>query len=821
VETLIQDLRFAARTLRRSPGFAVSATLTLALGIGANAAIFAIVDGVLFRPLPFPEPNRLVMVWQDHRKLHGPDREWTSPPNFLDWRDESTSFAAMAAVTGWSPTMAGAETSETLAGLAASYDVFRVLGVEPTLGRGFSPEEDLPGAEPVVVVSHELWQSHFGGDPEIVGRMLTLDGRPYTVIGVLPAGAGFVSLDGISATPQAWTPLQPDPDSCGRGCLTLRVLARLAPGVSLESAQTEMAGIAARLQEHAENHGVSATVVSLRDQVVGRIRPALLMLLVAVGFVLLLACANVANLLLARGAERQGEIAIRAMLGAGRPRLVRQLVTESVLLAILGGAAGILLAFWSVDFLIASVPHGMDVPRLDQVRIDGRVLAFTVGVTVVTGMVFGLIPAAHAIRPSLERTFRSGAAPSAPTTADRAFASTWPRQRMRSGRTRASVVVGEVAVAIVLLVGAGLLTKSFVRLIHVDRGFDDRNVLTMSLSLPMAHYPDPEDVRAAYGKILDVTARHGKVKVAAIGSAIPMGGTDADIDFVIPGRPKPHPGDPRQVAWYRIISPGYLQALGIPLHLGREFTYYDGEGAPLVGIVNELLARRYWGGSDPIGQSLLLGDREVKIVGVAGDVRNWGLEQEARPAIYLPHAQFPARTMSLVIRTRTDPNLLTPEIRRDLHDLDAGLAPGRVATLESIVTNSVGPHRLTTLLLSIFSAAALSLAAIGLYGVLSYTVTRRRHEIGVRIALGASAARVRARVVGQAFVLTATGAAIGLIVSWALSRFVSSLLYGVTPRDPLVFASVPLLLSIVALLASYIPARQATRVNPATVLRAE
>jgi predicted permease len=564
-----------------------------------------------------------------------------------------------------------------------------------------------------------------------------------------------------------------------------------------------MAGIAARLQEHAENHGVSATVVSLRDQVVGRIRPALLMLLVAVGFVLLLACANVANLLLARGAVRQGEIAIRAMLGAGRPRLVRQLVTESVLLAILGGAAGILLAFWSVDFLIASVPHGMDVPRLDQVRIDGRVLAFTVGVTVLTGIVFGLIPAAHAIRPSLERTFRSGAAPSAPTTADRAFASTWPRQRMRSGRTRASVVVGEVAVAMVLLVGAGLLTKSFVRLIHVDRGFDDRNVLTMSLSLPLAHYPDPEDVRAAYG------------------SAIPMGGTDADIDFVIPGRPKPYPGDPRQVAWYRIISPGYFQALGIPLHLGREFTYYDGEGAPLVGIVNELLARRYWGGSDPIGQSLLLGDREVKIVGVAGDVRNWGLEQEARPAIYLPHAQFPARTMSLVIRTRTDPNLLTPEIRRDLHDLDAGLAPGRVATLESIVTNSVGPHRLTTLLLSIFSAAALSLAAIGLYGVLSYTVTRRRHEIGVRIALGASAARVRARVVGQAFVLTATGAASGLMVSWALSRFVSSLLYGVTPRDPLVFASVPLLLSIVALLASYIPARQATQVNPATVLRAE
>ena len=803
METLVSDVRYGFRLLLQKPGAAAIAILTLAIGIGATTAIFSVINGVLLRPLPYNAPDELVMVWQDHTRVDGPATEWVSPDNFFDWREQNQVFDGMFALGGWRPTLSGVDEPEHLNGARASHDVFSILDVEPMLGRGFTAEEDRGGEDLVVVLAHSLWQRRFGGSRDVLGTVVTLDGKPATVVGVMPPDLDFP----IIRKPEIFAPLQIDrSNSCGRGCVTLRVVARLEDGSTFERARSNMDAIAGRLEREypEDNVGVGVTLVPLHEQIVGPMRAALLVLLGAVGLVLLIACANVANLMLARAAEREREVATRIAMGASRARLFRQFLTESLLLAMLGSFAGLVLALWGVDLLLSLIPES--VPRFSEVSVDGRALAFTWIVAAATGLAFGLVPAVRASKPNLQVSLKEGVR-----------GSSGGSTRFRSG-----LVVVEAALAIALLVGAGLLMRSFQSLMRVDPGFDATNLLTVQLNLAGPAYETRES-RVAFVERLTsrVNALPG-VEGAGVIYVLPMGGDNADTGFLIEGREQPRPGQ-TPVAWYRPVSPEYLTAIKMRLVRGRWFRDTDAADTPQVVLINETAARRYWPDEDedPLLSTVRLAGASRRVIGVIADTKHFGLDQAARPAMYFPYAQLPTRSMSLVVRSGDAPENLVPAVRSAVWELDPGLALSKVATMEAVISDTVAEPRVVTMLLALFAASALVLAAIGFYGVMSYTVRQRAREIGIRMALGARSGDVLRQTVGRGLLLTGVGAAAGLLGAFFLTRFMESLLFDVTRTDPLTFVAGLIVLEVVAVLACYIPARRAANVDPVVALRHE
>jgi putative ABC transport system permease protein len=803
METLIQDFRYALRILFKNPGFTAVALMALTLGIGANTAIFSVVNSVLLRPLPFKDPQRLVMVWEDYRQRGGPEHEWFSPPDFKDLRDQTQSFEHVTTLLGWLPTLTGQAEPEDVNGAAVSYDTFAMLGVEPVLGRTFSADEDRPGAERVAIISHRLWQRRFAGDPNIIGKSVALSGDSFTVIGVMPRKFSFPILPDTDI----WRTSDPVIASltCGRGCIVLRVMAKLNRGVTLESARAEMAAFSNQISEHYPdtNKGVAATLVPLHEQLVGDIKPAMLVLLGAVGLVLLIACANVANLLLARAATREKEVAIRAALGASRQRLIRQHLTESIVLSVIGGAAGLLVAFWLVDLLVSFAPKGT--PRLDEITINPGVLAFTFATSVLTGIAFGLAPAILSSRTNLTRALKEGGRDTGATS---------------RARVRGVLVISEVALALTLMIGAGLLIKSFLNLERVNPGFNPRGTLRVDVGLPRTRYADRNQRAAFYKQLTERVAALPGVQSTGAVSSLPLAGGGTDSGFEIEGRPPAEPGHP-QVAWYSSVTPDYFRAMGIRLLRGREFTDADDSTSPKAVVISETMANRYFPDEDPIGKRLLFGDDARQIVGVMADVKFFGLKLDARPTMYFPEAQSPAGRMSLIVRTELDPLSLTKAVREQVAELDRDLAISSVMTMDELVASSLADSKFTLLLLGAFAAVAMALSAIGVYGVVSYSVTQRSHEIGVRMALGAQIGDVLKLIVKQGMALVIGGVAVGLIAAFALSRVMESLLFGVSTTDVVTFVATPSILVGVALGACFVPARRATQVDPMDALRCE
>jgi putative ABC transport system permease protein len=802
MQSLWHDLRFAARMLWKRPGFTAVAAGALALGIGANTAIFSVVNAVLLRPLPYPEPEQLVQLWEARPRQNMPRIE-VSPNEFLAWAEQGQSFRQLAAADLVNFNLTGRGEPERLPTARVTAGYFPLFGVAPALGRHFLPEEDQPGRNNVVVLSHFLWQTRFGSDPGIVNQTVSLDGVPCTVVGVMPPGFRLPQ-DARLARPIAFGP----DDRTRAGNHFLNVYARLKPGVTLRDAEVEMATVAARLEQEfaATNAGHQVALTSLREQLVGDVRPALLVLLGAVGLVLLIACANLANLLLARAEARRKEVAVRAALGASRWRIVRQLLAESVLLAAAGGAAGLLLAVWGVDLLVSLDPAG--VRRVGEVQLDAVVLAFTFGLSLVTGLLFGLAPALQASKPDFVETLKEGGR-----------AGVGGR---RGGRLRAALVVSEVALTLVLLVGAGLLVKSFARLLDVDPGLDPRGVLTLDVSLPTAKYAEPQRVAAFYQQLLAEVAALPGVEAAGAVSVLPLSGDDNSNFVHIEGRAPLAQGQALR-AGRRNVTPEYFRAFRIPLKSGRLIAPADDAQAMRVAVINEAMAARFFEGEDPVGKRLRTGEGNpwITVVGVVGDVRHRGLDIETRPEMFFPHAQAPSRQMSLAVRTAGDPLALVGAVRERVRAVDDEQPIGNVKTMEAWLAESVASRRFSVLLLGAFALAAAVLAALGIYGVVSYGVARRTHELGLRIALGASRADVLRLVIRQGMRATLVGAGVGLAAALALTRLMAGLLYGVSATDPAVFAAVTLLLTGVALFACYVPARRATKVDPMEALRHE
>lgn len=804
-ETTWQDVRYGLRMLRKHPLFSLMAVLTLALGIGANAAIFSIVNGVLLRPLPYPEPDQLDTVFQQNSPTN---RFGISVADFLGMEKEYARIGSVAAVSQRAVTFTGGEHPEQIRATFTTASYFKTLGVNPARGRAFLTGEDRPEKEPVVVISHGFWQRHLAGNPEIVGRRLTLDGVGYTVIGIMPQG--FVAPSRTS--PDLWPILQlKTPER--RGPFMLGVIARRNTGVSEQQGREELQRIARGVYTEWDHtfSDANATYASmpLKQAIVGDIGTTLLVLLGAVGCVLLLASVNVANLLLARASTRQQEIAIRAALGAGRLRLVRQLFTESLLLAILGGAAGLLLAVWGVDMLLALSPD--TIPRMNQVKMDAFVLGFAALGTVLSCLVFGLVPALYNVNPDLGEPLKGGGRGSAEV----------PGRR----RLRDLLVVAEFALALPLLVGAGLMINSFMKLQQVKPGFDPDHLLTVQLPLPAQKYPEEEQAANFHKEMLRKVQALPGIKSATITTDLPLEGGHTN-DFELEIRPTP-PGQSAEVAEYTAVSPEYFRTLGIPLLKGRSFSEQDSEEAPPVMVISETTARRYFPGEDPIGMRLKTGGCTecdwTTIVGVVGDVKTSGIDAEIDPAMYAPITQDPSniRAMTLVLRTEVDPASFVPAVRREVNSIDPDLALADIRTMEQLMSGSLGRSRYRGVLLGIFAIVALTLAAVGIYGVIAYAVSQRTREIGIRIALGAQKRDIFRMVVGRGLILSLIGVIIGVAASLMLTRYLASLLYGVSSTDPTTIASVVLLLITVALLACSIPAQRATRVDPMNALRHE
>jgi putative ABC transport system permease protein len=805
---LWQDARYAVRMLRKNPAFALVAVVALALGIGANTSIFSVVNTVLLRPLPYKEADRLVVVWEDRTK-QGYPRDTPAAGNFTAWREQNRVFEGMAAVANVSINLTGAGEPERLEGRRVSAELFPLLGVEPQLGRAFTPEEDQPGSNTVVLLSHGLWQRRFGGDPSIVGRQLTLGGYAFTVVGVMPAHFQFPAREDELWIPIAFTPQE----AANRSRHFLQVVARLKDGVTLEQAQAEMSAIAARMEQQYPdtNTHLGATVVPLHEQLVGDIRPALLVLLGAVGFVLLVACANVANLLLARAAARQKEIALRVALGASRLRLVRQFLTESVMLSLVGGGVGLLLSLWGVTVLKAFIPESIAQAR--EIAVDARVLGFTLLVSLLTGFVFGLAPAAQASRFNLNETLKEGGRDSS--------------TGRRGNRLRSLLVVAEVAISLVLLVGAGLLINSFLRLRGVDPGFRADNLLTMAVQLPQSKYPDGARRSAFYDEVLRRVESLPGVQSATVTNWIPLVRQGDSMGVSVEGTPDPAPGQGNRPAIVvRVVSPRYFETLGIQLLQGRPFdARTDRADTPNVVVISEAAARKFWPNQSPLGKRLTVGSPSnpedwMEVVGVARDVRQFGLDAEPKPQMYLSYAQadfFAPR--HLVVRTEGEPLNLAGTVRQTVWGIDRDQPVAQVRPMEDVLSDSIARQRFSMLLLGIFAGVALILAAVGIYGVMSYTVAQRTHEIGIRLALGAQKRDVLRLAVGQGLRLVLVGVAIGLVAAVALTRLMSSLLFGVSATDPLTLAAISALLVAVAALASYVPARRATKVDPMIALR--
>jgi putative ABC transport system permease protein len=806
MDSLIQDIRFGLRRLARRPALTSVVVIALALGIGANTAIFSVVNALLLNPLPYPEPDRLAMVWMNNTRMKI-DQDIHSFPNFRDYKEQNQSFERLAVYSPRSANLTGDGEPVRVVGVAATSELLPMLGVQPHLGRTFTAEEDQQGAGGVVLLGYGLWRGRFGADPEILGKSVALNGTPRTVIGVMPAGFNFPTKE-----TEYWIPLAaPQELAEARSAFWLYMAGRLKPGVSVERAQADMSAIAGRLAAQFPEalEGYGANVVGLHDQMVGKIRPALLVLTGAVAFVLLIACANVANLLLVSAAAREREIAIRTALGAGRWRLVRQLLTESVVLFLAGGMAGVLVAYWGLGVLLALSPP--DLPRLDDVKIDARVLAFTLCVSFVTGVLAGLVPALQSSVRELSDSLKEGGR-----------GATFGRV---SGRLRDLLVVSEVALALVLLVGAGLMIASFVELKRVDLGFDPDRLLTMQLQLPGAKYPEPPQVAAFSDDLLGRAASApGARSVGAITDLF-LSTTPNSTIFSIEGRPDPLPTERVEVP-VDSISPNFFEVVRTPLLRGRSFTDADRDGTTPVVIINETMAKRFWPGEDPVGKRMRygIGDSDIPwmtIVGVVGDMRRTGFDESVRCETFLPLAQNPARRLTIVARAEGEPASLAGVLRDQVRAVDPDQPVFAVKTVDELLGDMASQRRLTMLLFGVFAGLALLLAAVGIYGVMSYAVTQRTHEIGVRMALGAQVGDVLRLVVGKGMALALAGIAAGLAAAFALSRVMASLLYGVSATDPLTFGGVALLLGLVALLASYLPARRAARVDAMIALRYE
>ncbi|MEK6408191.1 MAG: ABC transporter permease [Acidobacteriota bacterium] len=813
METLFQDLRYGFRMLIKHPGFTAIAVIALALGIGANTAIFSVVNAVLLRPLPFAEPERLVNVFESYPQ-RGIYQGAVSYPNFADWRDQNQVFERMSSYHQSDFILTGVDEPARLEGAVVNADLFPLLGVTPSLGRSFLPEEDKPGdSGRVVILSYRLWKTRFSSNQDIVGKALLLGGKNYTVIGVMPEGFQFpIQNESV----ELWATVAVDSDgeepmTSQRGAHYMEVIARLKPNVSRARAQSEMDVIAARLEQQYpdSNSHRGISVIPALETLVGDIRPALLILLGAVGCVLLIACANVANLLLARATIRHKEMAIRAALGATRARVVRQLLTESVLLSLAGGALGLLVALWSTQLLVAL--SGDDVPRAAQIGLDGRVLGFTLLVSLLTGLVFGLFPALHSSKTDLTESLKEGGRGST--------------DGARRNRMRGALVVAEVAIAVVLLVGAGLLIQSLRRLQQVNPGFDPHNVLTLSLGLPEVKYSSQRQIDF-YRQVLSRIESLPGVRSASAVLPLPLGSDRLRLSFETEGRPMARGDLP--ASEYRATGLNYFRTMGIPLLAGRDFTERDDKKSTPVIIVNEAFAQKFFPGEDPIGKHIKPGisTDETKpvwreIVGVVGSVKHLSLGVPPDPEYYAPHAQLPFDSMTIVAKTDGDPRSLIAAVQSEVRTLDRDLPVYNIKTLEEYVAASVAQPRFNTTLLAIFAALALILTAVGLYGVMSYSVTQRSHEIGIRMALGARQQDVLKMVVRQGMMLTGIGLGAGLVGAYFLTRLMATLLYGVSATDPITYAAIAVLLAGVALGACLVPARRATKVDPMIALRYE
>ena len=809
METLLQNLRYTMRALRKSPGFTAVAVITLALGIGANTAIFSVVNAVLLRPLPYKDDSQLVVILNKGRNP-------VAPANFIDWRRQSQSFSQMGAAEYWTPNLTGTDNPEKLWALHVTPDIFPMLGVQPLLGRMFLPEEQEAGKEHEVVLSYSLWQSHFAGNPEIIGRSVALSGETYTVVGVMPRDFKFAPFWATKA--QLWAPLALGPRLTDRGGSSLRVFARLKPGVTLEQAQAEMAGITGRLEREFPGTNQDMQVVSLREKVVGNIRPALLVLLGAVAFVLLIACANVSHMLLARAAARREEIALRTALGAGRWDVFRQLLTESLTLALMGGSAGLLLAVWGVRVLLAISPAA--IPRVETVGVDGLVLLFALAISLLTGLAFGMAPAWRATAVNLSDALKEGKRGSS--------------EGLRRNRLRGLLVGSEFALAVVLLAGAGLMVRTFLALQNVDAGFDPHGVLSMVVGVAGTEQASGGHTGNFYQEVLrKVGAVPGVQSVSGI-NHLPLAGDEWGFRFHIEGRP-PEPPGKDLVATYRAVFPGYFRTMRIPILRGRDVTDADNLRAPGVVVINDYLARRYWPGEDAIGKRITFDDPAknpswLTVVGVTKNTAQSNWTSPPEEEVFLPYLQNrdyldaptpPFAYLTLVVRTDLDPAALAPAIRGAIHSLDANTPLSEIQTMDHVVAEANGQSRFYLILLGVFAAVALVLAGVGIYGVMSYSVSRRTHEIGVRMALGAQGRDVLRLVVFQGIVQALAGVAVGLAGALALSQLMAGLLYGTRPTDPATFAAVVLVLSAVAVAASYIPARRAAKVDPMVALRYE
>ena len=807
LETLVQDVRYALRMLRKSPGFTAAAVLTLALGIGANTAIFSAIDAVLLRPLPYRQPSRLVTVSESDRANDLATRNEVAPGNFLDWYTRNHVFEQIIAVSLDGYTITGTDRPERVLAAAISAGGLHLLGLRPALGREIEPADDHAGARAVVMLSYSLWQRRFGGDPGVVGKTLRLGITPYTIVGVLPGGLKFPDPDVA-----LWLPLQQTitPEEMHwRNSHYLDVYARLKPDVSLAQAREDMNRIAADLKRENpnSNSGAGTFILLLQEEMAGSIRPALLTLLVAVSFVLLIACANVANLLLVRATGRAKEVAIRLALGSGRLRLVRQMLTESVLLSVAGGAAGLLVALSTMRLLLALSPQSL--PQFNAIQIDSRVLWFTLGVSVATGLIFGLVPALRGTELSLSPALH-GSSRNATTGKS-------------ASRLRSVFLVGQIAISLLLLVGAGLTIRSFLRLRDSRLGFRTDHTVTARITLPPDKYSRDEQVITFFDQILNRIRQTPDVESAGMTSSLPLAGHGFDNSFDIVGRP-PRPPSNRIYALVRFVDPQYFSVLGIPLLHGRGLASQDRLGAPRSIVISESMARLYWPHGEPLGQRLIvyLGEDQSpwQIVGVVGDVRT-DIAAAPEPTMYFPYAQMPYPYMVLAVRTHAQPSAMIETIRSTVRSLDADEPIYQVRTLTELLSESLVPWRFSLTLLSIFAAIAVLLAAAGIYGVMSYVVSQRTHEIGVRMALGAQPLSVLRLVIGQGVKLALIGMIAGVAAALALTRLMSSLLFSVSATDPLTFMSTASFLMLVSLLACYIPARRAMRVDPMVALRYE
>ena len=804
---IVSDLRYAIRMLMKTPGFTAVAIFTLAVGIGANTAIFSVVNGVLLRPLPYPDPDDVVLVYSANERTR---RGTSSYPNYRDWRERNQSFEDLATFTSSSFTWTGAGEPERLTAARVSASFFSLLRVKPLYGRTFSAEEDTPEGPKTVVLSHRLWARRFASDPAMLERTLTLDGNPFQVIGVLAPDFNFPLFD--SDTDIYTSNATAGVNWPERGAQVMTGLARLKRGVTSQQAQADMEGIAEQLGEQYPNTnlGLTVQVVGLHEELVGDLRTGLWVLLGAVAFVLLIACANVANLLLARVSTRQKEIAVRAALGASRARIIRQLTTESLLLALTGGAAGLLLASWGVDALVAIAPQ--DLPRLTTVGIDGRVLLFTLAASAFTGVAVGVISAIRFSGIDINLALKDGG---------RTLASGGGRN------LRGTLMVAEIAFAIVLLAGAGLLVKSFVKLLQVDPGFDSTNVLTARVSLPRQSYASYDKRVRFFDEAVERIEALPGVESAAFISQAPFSHSNIFSSFVVIGAP-PSPSGQVPESNVRAITPGYFDVMKIPIRQGRRFNAGDIKGRVGAVIINEALAEKYFAGEDPLGKRLNIGvivdddeAEEWQIVGLVGDVKHAALDRKAQPEIYVPFKQKAWRGGHLVVRGATDVTGLTGAIRSEILTIDKDQPVYGMELLDQLISGTLTQQRFYMLLLAAFAGAGLLLALVGVYGVLSYTVSQSTREIGIRIALGARRADILKLVVGHGMLLAAAGISIGLLGAFALTRVLSSLLFEVSATDATTFAAIAVITALVALLACYLPARRATKIEPIIALRYE